>query len=208
LARRKPDVLKRETDGLMEKNPQQTYPYYWGQVRQSATRELACFLARTGQSAAATKMVSDMEMTLRYQQDPGFVAGVHLDIAAAMMSGGVKDAGKHGEGPLAAGPFESGVIMEHIETALQLTGQSGMPVASQARYLKARLLVAQGDDGGALRELEDSIEASDEPSLLLGVDGAFSGLASERRFQMLLQYTALISRRVEESARPYKAAGR
>ncbi|CAG0970924.1 hypothetical protein PLCT2_01346 [Planctomycetaceae bacterium] len=208
LARRKPDVLKRETEGLMEKNPQQAYPNYWGQVRQSATRELACFLARNGQSAAAIKMVSDMEMTLRSQQDAGFAAGVHLDIAAAMMSGGVKDGGKPGGFSMAAGPFESGLIMEHIETALQLTGQSGMPAASLARYLKARLLVAQGDDGGALRELEESIEASDEPSLLLGVDGAFASLSSERRFQLLLQYTALIARRVDESARPYKAAGR
>lgn len=63
-----------------------------------------------------------------------------------------------------------------------------MPAASLARYLKARLLVAQGDDGGALRELEESIEASDQPSLLLGVDGAFASLSSERRFQLLLQY--------------------
>jgi len=208
LARRKPEVLKRETEGMMEQNSAPSYYNYWGQARQSATRELACFLARNGQSAAAVKMVSDMESMLRYQPDPAFAAGVHLDVAAAMMSSGVKDPRKPVGFSLAAGPFESAVIMEHIETALQAAGQSSLPVASQARYLKARLLIAQGDDGGALRELEESIEASDEPMLLLGVDGAFASLAGERRFQTLLQYTALIARRVAESARPFKAKDR
>ncbi len=208
LARRKPEVLKRETEGLMDQNAPPSYHNYWGQMRQSATRELACFLARNGQSAAAVKMVSDMESMLRYQPDPAYAAGVHLDVAASMMSSGVKDERKPGRFSLAAGPFEAAVIMEHIETALQAAGQSSLPVASQARYLKARLLIAQGDDGGALRELEESIEASDEPMLLLAVDGAFASLAEERRFQTLLQYTALIARRVDENARPFKAKDR
>jgi hypothetical protein len=209
LARKKPAQLKRETEGLIEKSPPQGYNYYYGQVRQPASRELCSFLAQNGLTEPMMKMISDMEMTMRYQQDTGYIAGVHIDIAACMMGGGVKDArAASASFALPKGPFELALIAEHIDTALQLAGPSGLPVASQARYLKARLLMAQGDDGGALRELEESIEASDEPMLLLDVDAAFANLAAERRFQTLLEYTSLISRRVDESARPFKAGAR
>ncbi len=208
LAKRKPALLKRETEGLIEKSPPQGYNYYYGQVRQPATRELCGFLALNGRSEPMLKMISDMEMTMRFQQDSGYIAGVHVDIAAAMLSGGVKDARAPGPSEAPRGTFDIATIMEHIETAITLASASGLPVASQARYVKARLLVMQGDDGGALRELEESIEASDEPLLLLGVDAAFAELASERRFQTLLDYTALISRRVPESLRPFKAGAR
>ncbi|CAG0932923.1 hypothetical protein PLCT1_02212 [Planctomycetaceae bacterium] len=209
LAKKKPAQLKRETEGLVEKSTPQGYNYYYGQVRQPATRELCGFLAQNGINEPMLKMISDMEMTMRFQQDSGYIAGVHIDIAAAMMSGGVKDARPASASfSLPKGAFEVALIMEHIDTAISLSGSSGLPVASQARYLKARLLMVQGDDGGALRELEESIEASDEPILLLGVDAAFTNLAAERRFQTLLDYTSLISRRVDESSRPYKAGAR
>ncbi len=206
LATKNPAQLKRETEGLVEKSTPQGYNYYYGQVRQPATRELCGFLAKNGRAEPMLKMISDMEMTMRFQQDSGYIAGVHVDIAAVMMSGGVKDAGKGDRLP--SGPFDIGTIVEHIDTAIMLASASGLPVASQARYLKARLLVVQGDEGGALRELEESIEASDEPMLLLGVDAAFANLVSERRFQVLLEYTSLISRRVDESSRPFKAGAR
>lgn len=206
LARNKPDLLKRETEGLYEKNQPQGYGYYWGQVRQNATRELCCFLARNGLAGPALKMVSDMEMTLRFQQDPGFSAGVHVDIAAVMMSAGVSDAQRGNSFSFTKGPFELALITDHLDTALQGAGSLGLGVASQARYLKARLLMAQGDEGGALRELEESVEASDEPMLLLVVDTAFASLGEERRFKTLLAYTALVARRVDERARPYTAA--
>lgn len=209
LWRMRPELLKREMELLVERDSPPSYGYYgWGQVRQPATRELACLLCQAGVPGPALKMVSDMESMLRYQQDPAFVAGVYLDIASVMMASGVKDRPNNAAFTLPQGPFEAAQIMDHVETAIALVGQSSLAQASYAHYLRARLLAAQGDDGGALRELEQSLESSDEPLLIMEMDVAFASLKDERRFKRLLDYIALISRRIGESERPYKAASR
>jgi len=209
LARRNPALLKREVWELAEGGKEMRGYYYGNQVREPLTREVCFFLARNGKSEPLMSMIGDLEMSNRWISDPGYSASVHVEIAACLMAGGLAPAKRSIQPDITqyAGADVS-TIIERLDAALQLVGPQGMPVASHARYLKARLLMHQGDDGGALRELEESMESSDDPLLLLTVDSAFKALAGERRFQNLLAYAALIERRVAENLRPFKSQDR
>lgn len=192
LGRRWPEVLRREVWDLVDTQFNSNSYYYGGQVREPVTREICYFFARNGRAEHLLKMVSDLDMSTRWTQDRGFTATVHCEIAACLMAG-------NGDLVQAA---------ERLDSALELVEATGLPAASQARFLRARLRLTQGDESGALRDIEESVEASADPMLLISVDSAFKTLAAERRFQVVLSYLELVARRVPEPARPFKRQDR
>lgn len=192
LGRRWPEVLRREVWDLVDTQPNANSNYYGGQVREPVTREICYFFARNGRAEHLLKMVSDLDNSTRWTQDRGFTATVHCEIAACLMAG-------NGDLVQAA---------ERLDSALELVDATGLPAASQARFLRARLRLARGDESAALRDIEESVEASAEPMLLISVDSAFKPLAGERRFQVVLSYLELVARRAPEHARPFKRQDR
>jgi hypothetical protein len=75
---------------------------------------------------------------------------------------------------------------------------------AQAHYLRARLLMTRGEEGAALRALEDSMESSENPPVIALVDGAFGKLAQERRFKDVLRFCTLRERVLPALSRPWR----
>lgn len=93
--------------------------------------------------------------------------------------------------------------LTRVDDHIRHLAADGM-ATSQAHYLRARILIQLGEQGAALRALEDSMEASDHAMLMTLVDDAFEPLAGERKFKTILRYCELASRRVDESRRPWQ----
>jgi hypothetical protein len=186
LARKHPERLLRETTELTQ--VESNDDWWWGYSnRAPVTIELANFFARNGNTAVMDKIITDLENNSRWMQGPQML-GLHLRIAAMQMN--------------ALGEHEA--ALDRLNEHLKQTGSALSSTVSQAHYLRARILMHLKEDGAALHALEESMEASDTAMVLTLVDSTFAALAGERRFQTVLNYCQLVSRRLDESQRPWQ----
>ncbi len=185
LARSMPEKLMEEMGELARLEREDGYYYGWNQ-RTPVTMELAIFFARQGNTSLCDRLISEMESSMRWGQPDQF-ARTHVQIAALQIT--------------ALAEPEMGLerINDHIKN-LAVDGAA----SSQAHYLRARVLMQLGEEGAALRALEDSMETSDFAMVMTLVDSTFKPLASDRRFQAILRYCELASRRMDVSLRPWR----
>ncbi|MCC6572223.1 MAG: hypothetical protein IT462_00400 [Planctomycetes bacterium] len=188
LSKHRKEQLKREFADIME-DADDFNQNYWGGYRQltNVTLQLCYFFGGEGKKEALHRVISDLDGSLRWQQDPYSISMIHMQIAAIYFNG-LK---------------ESNSALERVEQALGAKPDGG-DISSFARYLRARIMMEQKDEGGALRELEMALE-SDSPPLLVAIDKAFAPLHKERRFGVLVRYCELTSRTLPENLRPWKA---
>jgi hypothetical protein len=187
LARSRAKELLTEFGDLASlEQDQNSYYYGWYQPRTPVTMELAIFFARQGKPALADRLIGEMEGSMRW----GWMdraGGVHVQIAALQVT--------------ALGEYTA--ALERInENMRNLDTDSA--TASQAHYLRARILIHLSEEGAALRALEDSMEAGDSVMVMALVDDAFKPLADDRRFQAILRYCELAARRLDQSLRPWR----
>jgi hypothetical protein len=186
LAKRHPERLKRELGELSK--AEASNDWWWGYTnRAPVTIEVANFFARQGDTAVMDKIITDLENNMRWMQGPQML-GLHVRIAAMQMN--------------ALGEHEA--ALERLNERLKQSGSALTSTVSQAHYLRARILMQLKEDGAALHALEESMEASDTAMVLTLVDSTFKPLAGERRFQTILNYCQLASRRLDESQRPWQ----
>lgn len=186
LARHKPEQLMREMKELAEVEKSDDYYYYGNNNRSPVTLELATFFAHQGNNALMDKLISEMEAGTRWRQ-PADVLGLQVRVASMQMVG--------------LGEYEAALdrLNEHVKQA----GSALSSTVSQAHYLRSRILIHLNEEGAALHALEESMEASGSAMVLTLVDSTFHGLASERRYQRVLDYCRLASRRLSKSQRPW-----
>ena len=96
------------------------------------------------------------------------------------------------------------VALELVNEHSGTLSVGGTPAASHAHYLRSRILMDLGEQGPALRALEDAMEASHSPPLMVLVDESFESLRGMRRFQTILRYNELAERRVSTTSRPWR----
>lgn len=185
LARSMPEKLMTEMGELARTEREEGYYYGWMQ-RSPVTMELAIFFARQGNAALCDRLISEMESSMRWGQPDQF-ARTHVQIAALQITA------------LAEPAMGLERINDHIKN-LAVDGAA----SSQAHYLRAHVLMRLGEEGAALRALEDSMETSDFAMVMALVDTTFKPLASDRRFQAILRYCELASRRMDVSLRPWR----
>lgn len=189
LARHRPDDLLREIEDLGKVTSSDEY--WWGyQSRSSVTMEVAIFFARRGNTALIDKFIGEIESSNRWFMGSNAL-GMHVRIAALQVNA----------------LNEHKTALTRLNDALR-TGTATGSTAAQAHFLRSRILMHLGEHGSALHALEDSMEASDNPILLTLVDSHFAPLASERRFQTILAFCRLASRRVDDSRRPWQSPDR
>ena len=189
LAKRKPEQLMREMKELAEVEKSDDYYYYGNNNRSPVTIELASFFAHQGNNALMDKLISEMEAGTRWRQ-PADILGLQVRVASMQMVG--------------LGEYEAALdrLNEHVKQA----GSALSSTVSQAHYLRSRILIHLKEEGAALHALEESMEASNSAMVLTLVDSTFDGLANERRYQTILDYCKLASRRLSESQRPWVAS--
>lgn len=188
LAAKHPDRLARELSELTE--IENNDDWWWGYSnRAPVTIEVATFFARRGNSSVMDKIITDLENNSRWMQGSQML-GLHVRIAAMQLNA----------------LDEQEAALDRLNEHLKQSGSALSSTVSQAHYLRARILMQLHEDGAALRALEESMESSDTAVVLTLVDGTFAPLASERRFQTVLEYCRLASRRLEESERPWQSS--
>lgn len=184
LAQRMPQRLLEVFGDLASVERDEYYYYGWYQ-RSSVVMELAVAFARNGKTALYDQLVSELEGSMRWG-NPDQFARQHIQIAALQFA--------------ALGEYSQ--ALTRVDDHIRHLAADGM-ATSQAHYLRARILIQLGEQGAALRALEDSMEASDHAMLMTLVDDAFEPLSGERKFKTILRYCELASRRVDESRRPW-----
>ena len=188
LGERQPKRLMKELSELAEVETENDY-YYWGYSNRSpVTIELATFFARQGNTALMDKLINDLESGTRWMQ-PGQTLGLQVRVAAMQIT--------------ALGEWDA--ALERLNENVKQAGSALSSTVSQAHYLRARILMHLNEEGAALHALEESMEASNSAQVLALVDSTFKPLEAERRFQTVLDYCRLASRRLDESQRPWKA---
>lgn len=186
LAKRHPDRLKRELGELSK--AESSNDWWWGYTnRAPVTIEVANFFARQGDTTIMDKIITDLENNMRWMQGSQMLS-LHVRIAAMQMN--------------ALGEHDA--ALERLNERLKQSGSALSSTVSQAHYLRARILMHLKEDGAALHALEESMEASESAMVLTLVDSTFKALAPERRFQTILNYCQLASRRLDESQRPWQ----
>jgi hypothetical protein len=187
LAKRKPEQLARETDELTRMVFNQPMYWYGGRQRSPVTCELAVFFALRGLTTMIDKVMTEMENSVRWNNGGSYQAVVHMQIAM-MQSAGLQ---------------EHDAALDRLATAIGMVPAPD-PALSQAHYLRARLLLARGEEGAALGALEDAMESSDRPPVIALVDNAFEKLGEERRFKDVLRFCTLRERVLPQIARPWR----
>lgn len=191
LGKRQPKRLMKELGELAEVETDNDY-YYWGYSNRSpVTIELATFFAQQGNTALMDKLINDLESGTRWMQ-PGQTLGLQVRVAAMQIT--------------ALGEWEA--ALERLNENVKQAGSALSSTVSQAHYLRARILMHLKEEGAALHALEESMEASESAQVLTLVDSTFKPLEPERRFQTVLDYCRLASRRLDESQRPWEPAGK
>lgn len=187
LAERKPEQLMREFGELAQVEADQQN-WYWG-YRQYApvTLELATFFARQGKPALVDRLISDIESGNRGRGVGGNELAIQVPVAA-MQSNAL---GEHK------------AALERLDLALRTAAASDDAFLTQAHYLRARILTLLSEQGEALYALEECMESSSNPMLLVLVDDAFAAIADDRRFRTVIEYCRLTSRAANAIARPY-----
>ena len=186
LAERHPAQLMHEMGDLAQIEAEQQN-WWWGYRQFSpVTLELATFFARQGKPALVDRLISDMESGNR-GRGGGNELFIHVPIAALQS--------------VALGDHK--VALERLETTLRTAAAADDAMLSQAHYLRARILMQMAQQGEALYALEESMESSSSPMLLVLVDDTFSPIQGDRRFQAVIAYCRLTSRAAQEFARPF-----
>lgn len=186
LGKRDPDRLMKEMGELAEVQPNNDF-WGWGYMsRTPVTVELATFFAKRGNTALMDKVISDLEGGTRWRQ-PTETLGLQVQIAGMQM--------------VALGELDA--ALDRLNENVKQAGSALSSTVSQAHYLRARILMKLKEEGSALHALEESMEASDAAMVLTLVDDTFRGLEKERRFQAVLDYCRLASRRLESAQRPW-----
>lgn len=190
LAKRQPAQLEREMAEVSRLQIAENYWYGGVNVRTPVTCELAVFFARRGQAGLLDRVINDMSSVMRWNDSP-YYANIHLQIAALQ----------------AAGLGETDAALERVATAISMLGtrtQGYEAAVAGAHYLRARLLMARGEEGAALSSLEDAMDSSDRPPVIALVDDAFGALAAERRYKDVIRFCELRQRVLPVSARPWR----
>jgi len=187
LARRNPDALDRELGEIARVGQEERNWYGWGNNRASATLELAVFFARRGQTALVDKLINDLQSQLRYQ-DARWAMPIHLQIAVLQTSA-LK---------------EHNAALERLNAAIKAIGLDPDQGIGLAQYLRARILMQLGEEGECLHALEEAMEASMQPPVLVLVDSAFKNIESERRYRDVLRFCELRERLLSPNSRPWR----
>ncbi len=186
LAKNMPEVLLQEFGELGTVEQDNDYYYYSYSARSPVVGELAIFFARNEKPALADKLISNLESSMRWSNAEQF-GFTHIQIAALQA-----------------------VALQEVSPALERINENIKNIAtdttitSRAHYLRARLLMELGEEGAALRALEDSMESSDQAMVMALVDDSFKPLEADRRFQAVRRYCELAVRRVPADARPWR----
>ncbi|MCC6463932.1 MAG: hypothetical protein IT463_01180 [Planctomycetes bacterium] len=187
LGRDKPDLLEREFEDLTRNNEDEDRGW-WGWVEYSpVATELAIFFARRGKPVLLDTLISRIEQTTRWME-PSQAAMIGLQVAALQFC--------------ATGDTSS--ALPAVLAAIQAMGANPSGSLAHAHYLRARILLAAGEQGEALHALEDAMECGPVPVALALVDNAFSGLADERRYRNVLRCVELGARRLPSQDRPWR----
>lgn len=185
LSKRDPERLMKEMGELAEVQPNSDYG--WGYMnRTPVTIELATFFAHQGQTALMDKVISDLEGGNRWRQSNQTLA-LQVQIAGMQM--------------VALGEYEA--ALDRLNENVKQAGAALSSAVSEAHYLRARILMKLNEEGAALHALEESMEASDAAMVITLVDDTFHGLKAERRYQAVLDYCRLASRRLDPAQRPW-----
>lgn len=187
LAKRKPEQLMREMGELAEVEKSDDYYYYGYNNRSPVTTELATFFAHQGNTALMDKMINEMESGTRWMQ-ANQTLGLQVRVASMQM--------------VALGEYEA--ALDRLNEHLKQAGSALSSTVSEAHYLRARILMHLKEEGAALHALEESMESSDAAIVLALVDSTFKPLNKERRYDTVLNYCRLASRRLNELQRPWE----
>ncbi|MBX3473808.1 MAG: hypothetical protein KF754_05455 [Planctomycetes bacterium] len=187
LARRRPESLEREMSELARVSNEDRGWYGYGNQRAPVTLELAAFFARRGQTALVDKLINDMQSMLRWQEGR-YAVPFHLQLAALQSSA----LGEHS------------AALDRINAALKSVGLEPDQGVGYAHYLRARILLHLQEEGEALHALEDAMEASNSPPVLVMVDNAFDKLRTERRFRDVQRFCELREKLLPPQSRPWR----
>lgn len=187
LARRRPEALERDMAELARVSTEDRGWYGYGNQRAPVTLELATFFARRGQTALVDKLLNDMQSMLRWQEGRHAIP-FHVQLAVLQSCA----LGEHS------------AALERLNGALKSVGLEPDPGAGYAHYLKARILMQLEEDGEALHALEDAMESSSQPPVLVLVDDAFHKLTPERRFRDVQRFCELRERLLPAGSRPWR----
>lgn len=187
LARRNPDALDRELSEVTRSNQEDRGWYGWGNQRAPVTMELAVFFAKRGNSTMVDKLINDLQSMLRYQ-DARWAMPFHLQIAVLQSSA----------------LSEHSAALERLNGAIKALGLEPDQGLGYAQYLRARILMQLGEEGESLHALEESMEASGMPPVLVLVDSAFGKLKDERRYRDILRFCELRERLLPQGSRPWR----
>jgi hypothetical protein len=190
IARSNPKRLMDEFGEFANLEEDQDGYYWWGYYNQRTpvTMELAIFFARQGKPSLADRIINGIEGSQR-----GFNMGGQNQLNVQVAALQTTALGEHA------------AALERMNDSIKNLDADG-PAATQAHYLRARLLMTLGEEGAALRALEDSMEASDYVMVMALVDDAFTPLETDRRFQTIRRYCELAVRRLDEGRRPWRPA--
>lgn len=187
LVKRKPELLEREMEELKRLQIPDT-SWYGGRERSAVATELAVFFARRGHGVLIDKVIGDMQNTTRWGGNEQYTAPIQVKIAALQSQA----------------LDEHDAALERIGNAIQSLGLGPNPALGGAHYLRARLLIARGEEGAALNALEEAMESSDRPPVIALVDDAFALLRSERRYRDVLRFCELRQRTLPVTSRPWR----
>lgn len=187
LARRNPDALDRELSEVTRSNQDDRGWYGWGNQRAPVTMELAVFFAKRGNTAMVDKLINDLQSMLRYQ-DARWAMPFHLQIAV-LQSNALS---------------EHSAALDRLNGAIKALGLEPDQGLGHAQYLRARILMQLGEEGASLHALEESMEASGMPPVLVLVDSAFDKLKAERRYRDVLRFCELRERLLPQGSRPWR----